>query len=97
MKINGKDPSEWDIKIGNWEPQNPIIKAIVGFLVGIFVVGLVTLIMFGVMGPVLGIVVVITVIAVLGGLGLSLLGIIIPLAIFLAPIIFILWIISIII
>jgi hypothetical protein len=94
MQINGKDPSEWNMKIGNWEPENPLLKLIIGILVSVFAIGLVVLILFGVIGPVLGIVLVITIVAIIGSLGLSLLGLLIPFAVLIAPILLIIWFIS---
>mgnify|MGYP006280664929 CR=1 FL=1 len=94
MQINGKDPSDWNIKVGNWEPENPVLRLLIGILVSAFTLGLVALILFGVIGPVLGIVLVIIIVAILGSLGLTLLGLLIPFAVFIGPILIIFWLIS---
>lgn len=78
------------IVINNKEVKNPIARA----LIGLFVLGVVFLTIFGVVTPILAIVVIIVGGVLLFTLGVTFLSVIIPIAIILSPIIFIIWLLS---
>jgi len=91
MQINSWNPKDWQIKIGNWEPENPVVKFFLGFFALFISLGIVLLVLLGVVGPVLGFVLLVTLISVLGSLALALLVFLVPLALLVAPFFFIIW------
>ena len=86
--------SEGDQKIVHWEPKNPVIKNVVGFVAFIFAMGVAILVLLGIVGPILLAVFGVVIIVVLIAIGAPLLGVLIPAAILAAPIALIVWLIG---
>lgn len=84
----------FDIKIGEWEPENPFLKVLIGIPLVIFILTMIGLVMFGILTPVLAVVGIVVGIVLLFALGIAFVSVLIPFAIIAAPIILIIWLIT---
>lgn len=99
-----KNPNDviisWDnfddlhIKIGNWEPKNPIVRTIIGFLAIIIALTIVGLVIFGFITPILAVVAIIVFLVILVALGITFISVLLPLVILAAPFILIIGLVS---
>lgn len=93
MQISGWNPNKWEIRFGNWEPQNPFLKFICGIIAIILAMSLTFVILVGVVGPIMAFVLIlclaIILLIVLPAVGIAILAILIPVMICASPLIII--------
>lgn len=94
LKISWDKFENTEIRIGNWEPQNPIVRMIIATLAIIFALTVVGLVIFGLVTPILAIVAVVVVLTLLLAIGATFIATLLPLAIVAAPFILIIWLIT---
>lgn len=89
-----KSPYDASNGLTSWEPKNPIVRALIAIIVTVFTLGIVFFTIFGAVTPILAVVFLIVGGVLFFTLGITFLAVIIPLAIILSPVIFIIWLLS---
>lgn len=94
VSLFSEESSEWNLQIGDYQIEEPLLRLIVGVLVFVCIIGLTTLILFGALTPILIVVLILAGLGLILGLGIPLLALAIPAAILGLPILVIIWLFS---
>lgn len=86
--------SETWVQVGDWETDNPILAKLIGAIVIVFVVAVVGFVLLGVIAPIFLFVLFLVPVILFFRLGAAFLKFLIPIGIFLAPFLLILWLLS---
>lgn len=86
--------SETWVQVGDWETDNPILAKLIGAIVIVFVVAVVGFVLLGVIAPIFLFVLFLVPVILFFRLGAAFLKFLIPIAIFLAPFLLIIWLLS---
>ncbi|NLJ73510.1 MAG: hypothetical protein GX331_00805 [Firmicutes bacterium] len=86
--------SETWVQVGDWETDNPILAKLIGAIVIVFVVAVVGFVLLGVIAPIFLFVLFLVPVILFFRLGAAFLKFLIPIGIFLAPFLLIIWLLS---
>ena len=90
----GESDTETWVQVGDYETDNPVLVKLILAVVTVFVVALVGFVLLGVLAPVFLLFLFIVPIVLAALLGVAFLRLLWPIAIFAAPFLFIIWILS---
>ncbi len=77
-----------------WETDNPILVRLIMAIASAFVIIIVSFVLLGVLGPIFLFLILLVPFAIIAGLGVAFIKILIPIAILAAPVIFVIWLLS---
>ncbi len=84
----------WQVKVGNWELHNPLLKLLIGGLIASLVAVPVLLLLSGILAPVVGFILLVLLAVFILAIGLVFAILFLPLLIIIAPIALLVWLLT---